>query len=101
MDLAEGHIAALDFLLGSKSQIINLNLGTGKGTSVLELIKCFEEVNNIKIPYSITSRREGDIGTVIADNSLALFCLNWSPKRSLEQMCLDGWKWQKLNPKGY
>ena len=101
MDLAEGHIAALDFLLGSKAQIINLNLGTGKGTSVLELIKCFEAVNNIKIPYNIVARREGDIGTVIADNSLALSSLNWSPKRSLEEMCLDGWKWQKLNPKGY
>ena len=101
MDLAEGHIAALEFLLGSKAQIINLNLGTGKGTSVLELIKCFEAVNNIEIPYNMVPRREGDIGTVIADNSLALSCLNWRPKRSLEEMCLDGWEWQKLNPKGY
>ena len=101
MDLAEGHLAALDYLLGTKPQIINLNLGTGKGTSVLELIRCFEAVNNIKIPYVITSRREGDIATLIADNSLSLSCLNWSPKRSLEEMCLDGWKWQKLNPKGY
>ena len=101
MDLAEGHIAALNYLNQSKNQIVNLNLGTGLGTSVLELVEKFEEVNNIKISRKFSSRRIGDSCTVIADNSLALSCLNWSPKRDLEQMCLDGWKWQLLNPKGY
>ena len=101
MDLAEGHIAALEYLISENPQIINLNLGTGIGTSVLELIDRFELVNQIKIPYEIYSRREGDVASVIADNSLALSCLDWSPKRSIEQMCADGWKWQQLNPQGY
>ena len=101
MDLAEGHIAALEALTQSENKIINLNLGTGKGTSVLELVNTFEMVNNIKIPYEIANRREGDCPTVIADNSLALSYLDWEPKRSLEDMCLDGWKWQSLNPEGY
>ena len=101
MDLADGHIAALEFLIKNKSQIINLNLGTGNGTSVLELVKTFEKVNNIKIPYEFTSRRRGDSCSVVADNSLSLSCLEWLPYRSLEAMCADGWKWQSLNPEGY
>ncbi len=101
MDLAEGHIAALEFLIKSKSQIINLNLGTGKGTSVIELVKTFERTNNIKIPSKFSNRREGDCCTLIADNSLATALLKWSPRRSLKEMCADGWKWQLLNPQGY
>ncbi len=101
MDLAEGHIAALEFLIEGKSQIINLNLGTGLGTSVLELINTFQRVINIEIPYEFTDKRIGDSCNVIADNSLAVSSLNWSPRRSLEEMCKDGWKWQSLNPEGY
>ena len=101
MDLAEGHIATLKYLNKGESKIVNLNLGTGIGTSVLELIDTFEKVNNIKISKKFSSRRIGDLCTVIADNCLALSCLNWSPKRKLEEMCLDGWKWQSLNPEGY
>ena len=102
MDLAEGHIAALEFLLSNnKSQIINLNLGTGLGTSVLELVRTFEKINNVKINYKFVPRREGDVANVVADNSLAKSILNWQPRRSLEEMCLDGWNWQCLNPKGY
>ena len=101
MDLAEGHINALEYLLENQNQIININLGTGKGTSVLELVDVFQRVNNINIPIEFADRRIGDCSTVIADNSLALSCLDWSPKRSLEEMCSDGWKWQSLNPKGY
>tara|TARA_E500000331_G_scaffold347991_1_gene388936 strand:+ start:580 stop:1632 length:1053 start_codon:yes stop_codon:yes gene_type:complete len=101
MDLAEGHIASLEYLLNHEPQIINFNLGTGKGTSVLELINMFELVNDIKIPYEFSSRRDGDLPSVIADNSKAVSYLNWFPKRSLEQMCFDGWKWQSLNPQGY
>ena len=67
----------------------------------LELINIFQERTKIKIPFDIKDRREGDLPTVIADNSLALSCLNWSPKRNLYDMCADGWKWQNLNPRGY
>ena len=101
MDLADGHISALEYLFENKNQIINLNIGTGSGTSVFELVKTFEQVNKIKIPLEFSSRREGDHGTVIADNSLAISCLNWSPKRCLREMCKHGWKWQLLNPEGY
>ncbi len=101
MDLAEGHIAALEFLINSKSQIINLNLGNGIGTSVLKLVKTFEKVNNIEIKFEFANRRIGDCCSVIADNSMALSCLDWKPKRSLEEMCIDGWSWQSLNPDGY
>ena len=101
MDLAEGHIATLEYLNKFEKKIVNINLGTGIGTSVLELIHTFEKVNNIKISKNFASRRIGDSCEVIADNCLALSCLNWSPKRDLEKMCLDGWKWQTLNPDGY
>ena len=101
MDLAEGHVAALEYLNDFEDKIVTLNLGTGLGTSVLELIDTFEKVNNIKISKKFSSRRIGDSCTVIADNCLAVSCLNWSPKRNLEEMCLDGWKLQSLNPEGY
>ncbi len=101
MDLAEGHIQTLEYLINNSPQIINLNLGNGLGVSVLELVNKFEEVNNLKIPYIFTKRREGDVAVVVADNSLALSLLNWSPKRSLDQMCKDGWNWQRKNPLGY
>tara|TARA_B100000212_G_scaffold242516_1_gene184865 strand:- start:79 stop:1122 length:1044 start_codon:yes stop_codon:yes gene_type:complete len=98
MDLAEGHLSALDFLINNKSQILSLNLGTGVGTSVLELINTFQEVNNIRVPYKFVGRRDGDNAIVVADNSLAKSVLNWAPKRNLEDMCRDGWNWQLKNP---
>ncbi len=101
MDLAEGHIAALEYLNNTDSHIVNFNLGTGLGTSVFQLVDTFERVNNLKISKNLSHRRIGDSCTVIADNSLALSLLKWSPKRDLETMCLDGWKWQSLNPEGY
>ena len=101
MDLAEGHISALEYLNENENQIINLNLGTGIGTSVLELVDTFQRVNNINISLEFASRRIGDSCTVIGDNYLAVSLLGWSPKKSIEQMCIDGWKWQSLNPKGY
>ena len=100
MDLAEGHLAAMKFLKFNKPNIINLNLGTSKGTSVLELIKIFEKVNECEIPYLITNRRDGDVSSLIANNKNALKNLNWRPKRGLEDMCRDGWRWQKNNPNG-
>ena len=101
LDLADGHILAIEYLFNSEPQIINLNLGTGTGTSVLELINTFERVNNVSIPYEFTDRRRGDYSTVVADNSKILKVLNWKPKRDLLEMCVDGWRWQKSNPKGY
>ena len=101
MDLAEGHILALEHLLESKSKIINLNIGTGIGTSVLELVKTFERVNDIRIPLMFSTKRIGDCSSVIADNTRAISVLNWTPKRNLSQMCIDGWHWQSSNPEGY
>ena len=97
MDLAEAHLAALEFLIINKSQIINLNIGTGVGTSVLELISIFEKVNKCTIPYIFSERRSGDVAKVIADNSRAISTLDWLPVRNLEDMCRDGWKSQSLN----
>ncbi len=91
IDIANGHLKALEFLNANNPQIINLNLGTGKGTSVIELIKTFEKVNKVKIPYSFSERRDGDKGFVVADNKMALSILKWKPEKNLEEMCIDGW----------
>jgi len=101
LDLADGHILAMEYLFNHNPQIMNLNLGTGTGTSVLELINTFERVNNVSIPYEFTERRKGDYASVIADNSKLVKILNWQPRRDLLKMCMDGWRWQKSNPKGY
>ncbi|ABO18047.1 UDP-glucose 4-epimerase GalE [Prochlorococcus marinus] len=102
MDLAEGHIKAIEFLMSkNKGNLINLNLGRGVGVSVLELINTFTKVNNVNIEYEFAERREGDVPISIADNCLAKTLLNWCPKRDIEEMCIDGWKWKLLNPKGY
>ena len=96
MDLAEGHVKTLNYLLKVKSKNLKINLGTGKGTSVLELVRIFEKANKIKINFSYTGRRNGDLGIVYTDNLMAKNLLNWSPKRTIFDMCLDGWKW-KIN----
>ena len=101
MDLADGHISALEYLKNNEPMIKDFNLGTGVGTSVLELINTFQAVNNIEIPFIFLHRRKGDIAKVIADNSLAIKELNWMPKRNLDDMCRDGWNWQNQNPKGF
>ena len=101
MDLAEGHLSALNFLIKNKPQILTINLGTGRGTSVLELIKTFEKVNDVKIRYSFAKRRPGDNAFVVADNSLAKSILNWKPTRNIEEICINGWNWQQKNPKGF
>ena len=97
MDLAEGHIIGLNYLLKESPQIISFNLGTGIGTSVLQLINTFEKVNKVHIPYIIGNRRKGDLPNVIADNTKSKKILNWTPKRNIEDMCKDGWKWQLNN----
>ena len=101
MDLAEGHLLTLDHLLKEKSQFLILNLGTGKGTTVLELIRKFEKINNVKIPFSFDKRRIGDSPFIVADNSLAMSILNWSPKKNIDDACRDGLNWQLKNPNGY
>ncbi len=101
MDLAEAHITAIDYLFKNNNQLINLNIGTGKGYSVLDLIKTFEKVNNVEVPFIFSNRRDGDSCKLVANNLKAKQILNWNPLRSLEDMCRDGWRWKQMNPKGY
>ena len=91
MDLAEGHVAALKKMSGGVSVY---NLGTGRGTSVLELVTAFERVNGIKIPYKITPRRAGDIATCYAETKKAEQELGWKARRSVEEMCRDSWRFE-------
>jgi len=95
MDLAEGHLRALDYLFKNSQVNMKLNLGTGRGVSVIELIETFKKVNNIRVPFSFSKRRLGDRGIYYADNSLAKELLRWEPSRTIEDMCRDGWKWQR------
>ncbi len=101
MDLADAHFLTLNYLVNNDPQNISLNIGTGQGISVLELINIFNKVNQCEIPYDICERREGDVPILVANNQKALSTLNWYPKRSIESMCKDGWRWQNLNPNGY
>ena len=82
-----------NYLLNHSYQLLNLNLGTGKGTSVLELIKIFEKANNLQIPYIFSTPRLGESPILIADNKKAKKILNWSAKKTVFQMCRDGWNW--------
>ena len=95
MDLADGHIAALNKIVKNDKSYLILNLGTGKGTSVFEMINVFEKVNNVKINFEIGERRICDTAEVYADCSKAREIINWSTSRSLEDICRDGWKWYK------
>ena len=99
VDLAKGHVRTLENLVENKHLI--LNLGTGKGHSVKELIKTFEKVSRKKITFEIGPRREGDCSTLYADASKAKFILGWEAKLSLIEMCKDTWKWAEKNPNGY
>jgi UDP-glucose 4-epimerase len=101
MDLAEGHLAALDALLASGDQLLTLNLGSGQGHSVLEVIATFAETSGQRVPYSIAPRREGDAAITVADPQLAQQKLQWRTRRSLTDICRDGWAWQQANPNGY
>ncbi|MES3002489.1 MAG: UDP-glucose 4-epimerase GalE [Pseudomonadota bacterium] len=99
-DLAEGHVAALKALLeGGKS--LTVNLGTGQGHSVLELVRAFEAASGRKVPYQLVPRRAGDVAQCYADPALAQSLLGWRATRTLAQMCADSWRWQSGNPDGY
>lgn len=99
-DLANGHILAINKCLNSSGHWA-INLGTGNGYSVFEVLKSFEVTTGIKIPYEIVSRREGDIETSYTDPSFARLILNWEAKKSLDDMCSDAWRWYSLNPNGF
>ena len=100
VDLAKGHVAALQ-AIERKCGCAIYNLGTGQGYSVLQLVKTFEKVNNIKIPYSIKPRRAGDIAICYSNPAKAEKELGWKAERGLEDMCRDSWNWQRNNPEGY
>ncbi len=99
-DLAEGHVCALERCYKNKGNDV-YNLGTGQGTSVIELIKTFEKVNEVKLNYKFTQRRDGDVASCFADVKKIKNELGWSAKRDISDMCQDAWRWQSLNPKGY
>ncbi|MDP3308107.1 UDP-glucose 4-epimerase GalE [Methylotenera sp.] len=100
VDLARGHLAALQ-ALDSCAGLITVNLGTGKGCSVLELIRAFEYASGKSVPYRMVERRPGDSATCYADPGLAESLLGWRAKLDISAMCRDAWRWQSNNPQGY
>lgn len=100
VDLAKAHVSALEHL-DHTDEYKAYNVGTGKGTSVLELVKAFERASGREVPYKITERRPGDIATCYADTSTAKAELGWEAKLSIEEACRDSWRWQSTNPDGY
>ena len=100
VDLAEGHVAALRYLLESKRSI-TANLGTGRGHSVLEVVRAFERASGRRVPCEIVARRPGDVDACYADPALARHELGWEARRDLDAMCADAWRWQRQNPDGY
>ena len=123
VDLAEGHVKALEYLDGNPlpgplprergnlgrlagerenvENVFTVNLGTGRGYSVLELVETFERVNGVRVPRVFTERRPGDVAVCYADCSRAKEVLGWTARRGLEEMCRDAWRWQRMNPDGY
>lgn len=100
VDLAKAHLSALQNRLKATG-CRAWNIGTGNGTSVLEMKNTFEAVNHVMIPFEITDRRSGDVAISYADNRRAIVELGWRPQFALKEMLEDSWRWQKLNPKGY
>ncbi|MEN8727236.1 MAG: UDP-glucose 4-epimerase GalE [Sulfurovum sp.] len=100
MDLADGHVKALD-KMGNFDQVMTINLGTGNGYSVLDMVKAFEKASGKQVPYTIAPRRAGDIAKCFADPSYAKKILGWEATRSIDEMCEDSWRWQSNNPNGY
>jgi UDP-glucose 4-epimerase len=100
MDLAEGHVAAVQRLLDSDGSM-TLNLGTGTGASVLDLVKAYEQASGRSIPYVFAPRRPGDVAACYADPSRARTTLGWTARRDLQQMCVDSWHWQSSHPDGF
>jgi UDP-glucose 4-epimerase len=101
MDLARGHLAALRALASVMPKLLTVNLGTGQGVSVLEMVNTFARVNGATIPHRFVPRRAGDVAQCLADPQLAKQVLNWQTELSLESMCRDAWRWQTMNPLGF
>jgi UDP-glucose 4-epimerase len=99
-DLADGHVAALAYLRKGGGSI-TANLGTGRGASVLEVVRAYERASGRSVPFEIAPRRPGDVDACYADPSLAYALLGWKAHRDLDAMCADSWRWQLANPSGY
>ncbi|MBU2287833.1 MAG: UDP-glucose 4-epimerase GalE, partial [Gammaproteobacteria bacterium] len=95
VDLAKGHVAALQHLARSRGHLV-VNLGTGRGTSVLEMVNAFERASNKKIACEFTDRRSGDVDVCVADVSRARDLLGWSAEHDVDRMCIDAWRWQSM-----
>ncbi len=100
VDLASAHLCALKNRMNAKG-CRAWNIGTGNGSSVLEIKNTFEAVNGIEIPFEFAPRRAGDVAISYSDNTRAVTELGWQPQYDLKDMLMDSWHWQKLNPKGY
>jgi len=100
VDLAEGHVAALQRLLAEPGSL-TVNLGTGRGYSVLELVAAYARASGRAVPYEVVGRRPGDIAACYADPALARQLLGWQARFNLDRMCADSWRWQSMNPQGY
>ncbi len=100
VDLALGHVKALQ-KISSLTEVLAVNLGTGNGYSVLDMVKAFEKASQKEIPYQIIGRRPGDIAICFADPSYAYEQLGWKATRGIDEMCEDSWRWQSQNPNGY
>ncbi|WP_371820103.1 GDP-mannose 4,6-dehydratase [Verticiella alkaliphila] len=100
-DLARAHVQAMDYVTHQPPGFQAMNLGTGRGTSVLELVQAFEQASGVKVPVKVAPRRAGDVASMWADPSLAHRVLRWKAERSLTAMCEDGWRWQVRNPEGF
>ena len=101
MDLADGHLSALNYMLKKKSEYLTLNLGSGKGYSVLEVVNSFEKATGKRINYQIVDPRPGDAAASVADPTQAKKILGWQTRKTILDMCCDGWRWQQANPNGY
>jgi len=101
VDLARGHVKALEKISQEKGGVLTVNLGTGKGYSVLDMVHAFEAASNKKVPYEIVARRAGDIAECYADPSYAKELLGWEATKGVKEMCEDTWRWQSQNPNGY
>lgn len=101
VDLAEGHVKAVDNILEGNKGVQVFNLGTGVGYSVLDIVKAFNKAYGKELPYKIAPRRAGDIATCYSDPSKAKEVLGWTAKRGIEEMCEDSWRWQSNNPNGF
>ena len=102
VDLANAHVKAIEYLrTGAFQKPLIVNLGTGRGYSVLDVVKAFEKASGKKVSYRLVERRAGDIAKCYADPGYAKAVLGWEAKRTIEQMCEDSWRWQSSNPNGY